>query len=133
VTDRFYWRSALFCFVVNALFGAWPDWLRAVWPPFLPTSPAWLILIGPLLMMCWRTLGDLDGAWHAVSLPPGIVASSVPAQDRTGPVWSAALLVLLGAVGAGGRTRCHPTVRRPASPQPWTSRARLCRPVGERC
>jgi hypothetical protein len=23
VTDRFYWRSALFCFVVNALFGAW--------------------------------------------------------------------------------------------------------------
>ena len=26
-----------------------------------------LILIGPLLMMCWRTLGDLGGAWHAVS------------------------------------------------------------------
>lgn len=32
----------------HAWFGAWPDWLRAVWPPFLPTSPAILILAGPL-------------------------------------------------------------------------------------
>lgn len=34
--------------VEHAVFGAWPDWLRAIWPPFLPTSPAWLILAGPL-------------------------------------------------------------------------------------
>jgi hypothetical protein len=34
--------------VGHAWFGAWPDWLRAIWPPFLPTSPAVLILAGPL-------------------------------------------------------------------------------------
>lgn len=32
----------------HAWFGMWPDWLRVIWPSFLPTSPAWLILIGPL-------------------------------------------------------------------------------------
>jgi hypothetical protein len=34
--------------VEHAVFGIWPGWLRAIWPPFLPISPAWLILIGPL-------------------------------------------------------------------------------------
>ncbi len=34
--------------IEHAWFGAWPDWLRAIWPPFFPTSPAWLILAGPL-------------------------------------------------------------------------------------
>jgi hypothetical protein len=34
--------------VEHAWFGVWPDWLRAIWPPFLPTSPAVLILAGPL-------------------------------------------------------------------------------------
>ncbi len=34
--------------IEHAWFGVWPQWLRAIWPPFLPTSPAWLILIGPL-------------------------------------------------------------------------------------
>ena len=34
--------------VDHAWFGAWPAWLHALWPSFLPTSPAWLILIGPL-------------------------------------------------------------------------------------
>ncbi len=34
--------------LAHAWFGAWPDWLTAIWPPFLPTSPAWLILLGPL-------------------------------------------------------------------------------------
>lgn len=32
----------------HAWFGVWPDWLRAIWPPFVPTSPALLILAGPL-------------------------------------------------------------------------------------
>jgi hypothetical protein len=32
----------------HAWFGAWPHWLRGIWPPFFPTSPAWLILAGPL-------------------------------------------------------------------------------------
>ena len=32
----------------HAWFGVWPDWLRAIWPPFMPTSPAFLILAGPL-------------------------------------------------------------------------------------
>jgi hypothetical protein len=32
----------------HAWFGAWPHWLQSIWPPFLPTSPAWLILAGPL-------------------------------------------------------------------------------------
>jgi hypothetical protein len=29
-------------------FGEWPNWLRAIWPPFMPSSPAFLILAGPL-------------------------------------------------------------------------------------
>jgi len=32
----------------HAWFGVWPDWLRAIWPPFVPASPALLILAGPL-------------------------------------------------------------------------------------
>jgi hypothetical protein len=32
----------------HAWFGAWPDWMRSVWPSFVPSSPAWLILAGPL-------------------------------------------------------------------------------------
>jgi hypothetical protein len=32
----------------HAWLGLWPDQLRAIWPPGLPTSPAWLILAGPL-------------------------------------------------------------------------------------
>jgi hypothetical protein len=34
--------------VEHGWFGAWPEWLRAIWPPFMPTSPAILILVGPL-------------------------------------------------------------------------------------
>jgi sulfate transport system permease protein len=33
-----------------------------------------LILIGPIAMMVWRTLGDLDGAWTAISNPDTISA-----------------------------------------------------------
>jgi hypothetical protein len=32
----------------HAWLGMFPDWLRRVWPPFMPLSPAWLILIFPL-------------------------------------------------------------------------------------
>lgn len=32
----------------HAWFGPWPQWLRSLWPPYFPTSPAWLILAGPL-------------------------------------------------------------------------------------
>jgi hypothetical protein len=32
----------------HAWFGAWPHWLQSIWPPFFPSSPAWLILAGPL-------------------------------------------------------------------------------------
>jgi len=34
--------------VEHAWFGVWPTWLRTIWPPFFPSSPAWLILAGPL-------------------------------------------------------------------------------------
>lgn len=34
--------------VDHALFGVFPEWLRAFWPPFMPLSPAILILAGPL-------------------------------------------------------------------------------------
>ena len=34
--------------ISHALFGEWPVWLREIWPKWLPTSPAWLILIFPL-------------------------------------------------------------------------------------
>jgi len=32
----------------HAWFGSWPHWLQSIWPPFFPSSPAWLILAGPL-------------------------------------------------------------------------------------
>ena len=32
----------------HAWFGSWPQWLHSIWPSFLPLSPAWLILAGPL-------------------------------------------------------------------------------------
>jgi hypothetical protein len=32
----------------HAWLGTWPQWLRSLWPPFFPSSPAWLILAGPL-------------------------------------------------------------------------------------
>jgi hypothetical protein len=32
----------------HAWFGVWPTWLHNIWPPFFPSSPAWLILAGPL-------------------------------------------------------------------------------------
>ncbi len=34
--------------VGHAWFGVWPEWISQIWPPFFPTSPAWLILAGPL-------------------------------------------------------------------------------------
>ena len=34
--------------IEHAWFGAWPQWLSSIWPPFLRTSPAVLILAGPL-------------------------------------------------------------------------------------
>lgn len=34
--------------VAHAWLGLWPDWLRAIWPSGFPTSPAWLILGGPM-------------------------------------------------------------------------------------
>ena len=34
--------------VGHAWFGPWPDGLRSIWPPFLPISPAILILAAPL-------------------------------------------------------------------------------------
>ena len=33
--------------LAHAWFGAWPQWLKAIWPPFLPYSPGFLILIFP--------------------------------------------------------------------------------------
>jgi sulfate transport system permease protein len=33
-----------------------------------------VILVGPLLMMVWRTLEDLDGAWAAVTAPDTVAA-----------------------------------------------------------
>jgi hypothetical protein len=34
--------------IEHAWFGVWPQWLKSLWPSFFPTSPAWLILAGPL-------------------------------------------------------------------------------------
>src|SRR4051812_25494168 len=34
--------------VADSWFGLVPNWLRAIWPPFMPFSPAILILAGPL-------------------------------------------------------------------------------------
>lgn len=31
----------------HAWFGPWPDWLKAIWPPFIPLTPALLILWAP--------------------------------------------------------------------------------------
>jgi hypothetical protein len=32
----------------HAWLGEWPTWLKSIWPPFMPQSPAWLILAGPM-------------------------------------------------------------------------------------
>lgn len=33
--------------LAHAWLGPWPAWLKSVWPPFMPTSPGFLILIFP--------------------------------------------------------------------------------------
>ena len=33
-----------------------------------------VILVGPLLMMVWRTTEDLDGAWAAITAPDTVSA-----------------------------------------------------------
>ena len=49
-----------------------------------------LILIGPLIMMVWRTTEDLDGAWEAISNPntvsvlPDEPVNAVQGQLRIG-------------------------------------------------
>ena len=44
----FYPEGAPEALHAHAWFGAWPQWLSDIWPPFMPHSPAWLILAGPL-------------------------------------------------------------------------------------
>ncbi len=34
--------------LAHAWLGEFPAWLKQIWPPWFPRSPAWLILIGPL-------------------------------------------------------------------------------------
>jgi len=68
----------------HAWFGLWPDALRAVWPPFFPTSPAWLILAGPMLFRgtCYYYRKFYYRSY--LMSPPGCAVGGVPQKNYRG-------------------------------------------------
>lgn len=70
--------------IEHAWFGAWPDWLRSIWPPFLPTSPAVLILAGPLSfrMTCYYYRKFYYRAYFMT--PPACAVGARPQKNYRG-------------------------------------------------
>jgi len=68
----------------HAWLGVWPGWLRAVWPPFMPTSPAWLILAGPLSfrLTCYYYRKFYYRAYFFT--PPACAVQSLPRRNYRG-------------------------------------------------
>jgi hypothetical protein len=68
----------------HALFGVWPDWLRAIWPPFFPTSVAWLILAGPLSfrLTCYYYRKFYYRAYFFT--PPACAVGALPRRNYRG-------------------------------------------------
>jgi len=73
--------------VEHALFGVWPEWLRAIWPPFFPTSPAWLILAGPLVFRatCYYYRKFYYRAYFFT--PPACAVNALPRKDYRGETY----------------------------------------------
>ena len=70
--------------VEHAWFGAWPDWLRSIWPPFLPISPAVLILAGPLSfrLTCYYYRKFYYRAYFMT--PPACAVGAAPQKNYRG-------------------------------------------------
>jgi hypothetical protein len=70
--------------IEHAWFGAWPNWLRSIWPPFFPTSPAWLILAGPLAfrLTCYYYRKFYYRSYFMT--PPACAVGAVPQQRYRG-------------------------------------------------
>ncbi|HXH19761.1 MAG TPA: hypothetical protein VNJ07_11830, partial [Chitinophagales bacterium] len=68
----------------HAWLGEWPSWLKAIWPPFLPASPAWLILIFPLSFRftCYYYRGAYYKAFAAT--PPACAVGGIPQKPYKG-------------------------------------------------
>lgn len=68
----------------HAWFGTWPDWLRSIWPPFFPSSPAWLILAGPLSFRatCYYYRKFYYRSYFLT--PPGCAVGPVPQKKYKG-------------------------------------------------
>jgi len=68
----------------HAWFGEWPDWLQSIWPPFLPSSPAWLILIFPLSFRftCYYYRGAYYKAF--AGSPPACAVGGIPQKPYKG-------------------------------------------------
>ena len=69
----------------HAWFGIWPDWIRQIWPPFFPTSPAWLILAGPLSfrLTCYYYRKFYYRSYFLS--PPGCAVGAMPSNILAGP------------------------------------------------
>jgi len=70
--------------VEHAWLGEWPPWLADLWPSFLPTSPAWLILAGPLLFRatCYYYRKFYYRSYFLS--PPGCSVGGVPQKNYRG-------------------------------------------------
>lgn len=70
--------------VDHAVFGAFPEALRAIWPPFLPLSPAWLILAGPLSfrLTCYYYRKFYYRAYFMT--PPACAVGALPQRNYKG-------------------------------------------------
>ena len=70
--------------VEHAWFGLWPDWLRNIWPHDFPTSPAWMILGGPLSFRatCYYYRKFYYRSYFMT--PPGCAVGPVPQKKYKG-------------------------------------------------
>ena len=70
--------------IEHAWFGAWPEALRSIWPPFLPMSPAILILAGPLSfrMTCYYYRKFYYRAYFMT--PPACAVGAAPQKNYRG-------------------------------------------------
>jgi hypothetical protein len=68
----------------HAWFGQWPAWLSAIWPPFMHTSPAFLILAGPLSfrLTCYYYRKFYYRAYFMT--PPACAVGALPQKNYRG-------------------------------------------------
>ncbi len=68
----------------HAWFGVWPHWLQSLWPPFFPSSPAWLVLLGPLSfrLTCYYYRKFYYRAYFMT--PPACAVGALPQKNYRG-------------------------------------------------